>query len=187
MTWFKVDDRLWGHPKWLATPIRARALWATAGSWSAGMGTDGRIPRHVIAVFGHNTKDASALVESGLWREVKDGWRFHGWEEFQPDAASEKARRNAASDGGAMGNHVRWHVARNISVPSCGFCSGDIAPESGGDRGGDSPPNPPDPTRPDTRSDAVVSPSVVGDGDQASIVQFRTRASGDGLTLGGKN
>ncbi len=157
MTWFKVDDRLWGHPKWLATPARSRALWASAGSWCAGQGTDGKVPRHVLPILGGNARDAAALVTAGLWRETRDGWRFHGWDEFQPDAASEKARRSAASDGGAMGNHVRWHVARNITVPSCGYCSGDIAPESGGDRVTDSPPNPPDPTRPDTRSDDGLS------------------------------
>ena len=35
MSWFKVDDRLHAHPKWLALPKGARALWITAGSWSS--------------------------------------------------------------------------------------------------------------------------------------------------------
>lgn len=183
--WFKVDDRLWGHPKWLATPPRARGLWVTAGSWSAGMGTDGKVPRHVLVALGHSARDAAALVESGLWRETKDGWRFHGWDEFQPDAASEKARREAVSEGGTMGNHVRWHVRRRVYVPDCEHCASGIAPDSGGDRGGDSPPNPPDPTRPDPIPDAVISPSVVGGGDQDQIVQFRTRARRASLGLGG--
>lgn len=161
MTWFKVDDRLWGHPKWLATPARSRSLWVTAGSWSAGQGTDGRIPRHVLAALGHTSRDAAGLVASGLWRETRDGWRFHGWEEFQPDAASERARHEAKSDGGALGNHARWHVRRGINVPSCGYCAGDGS-ESLTDRSSESGANPPDPTRPDTRSDRT-SPSVVGE------------------------
>ena len=29
MTWGKVDDKLWGHPKWLAASGPARGLWIT--------------------------------------------------------------------------------------------------------------------------------------------------------------
>jgi hypothetical protein len=168
VTWFKVDDKLWGHPKWLATPPRARGLWVTAGSWSAGLGQDGNIPKHVLPTLGHTARDAAALVTSGLWRTTRDGWRFHGWAEFQPDAASEKAKRDAASDGGALGNHKRWHTARGINVASCGYCSG----ASGTDRVPESPPNPPDPSRPDPITDEPKTSS--------SIVTFVPRAAVDG-------
>src|SRR4051812_39798971 len=67
MTWFKVDDGLWGHPKWLATPAPARGLWVTAGSWSAANLTDGRIPRHVLPSLGGRPRDAATLVTVGLW------------------------------------------------------------------------------------------------------------------------
>lgn len=35
MTWFKVDDAFWGHPKQTALPPGPVALWVRAGSWSS--------------------------------------------------------------------------------------------------------------------------------------------------------
>lgn len=122
--WFKVDDKLWGHPKWLAVPARARGLWVTAGSWAAANETDGKVPRHVISTLGGNARDATSLCDAGLWREVKAGWIFHEWGVYQPDSASLKAKRNAEADGGALGNHRRWHMGRNITVPDCEYCQG---------------------------------------------------------------
>ncbi len=179
MSWFKVDDRLWGHPKWLATPLRARGLWVTAGSWCSSQGQDGEVPRHVLTTLGGTTRDAAALVSSGLWFATDTGWAFHDWDEFQPDAASQRAKRNAESAGGAEGNHIRWHVNRRINVPDCEFCNA-----SGPDRVPESGANPPVPTRPDPIPEPdVASPSVVGNGDQASIVKFRTRRPADRLTI----
>lgn len=144
MSWFKVDDKLWGHPKWLATPIRARGLWVTAGSWSAGQEQDGNVPRHVLGVLGGTTRDAQALVTSGLWIATATGWTFHEWAEFQPDSASQKAKRDAESAGGREGNHNRWHVKRAIRVKGCEYCN-----VSGPDRVPESGANPPVPSRPE--------------------------------------
>lgn len=124
MAWFKVDDRLYSHPKWVSTPPRARALWVTAGSWCAANGTDGKVPRSALALLGGNAKDAAALVDAGLWRELKSGWIFHEWTIYQPDAASERAKRKADSDAGVRGNHRRWHANRGLVVPECPYCNG---------------------------------------------------------------
>lgn len=165
MSWFRVDDKLWGHPKWLATPIRARGLWVTAGSWSASQDTDGYVPRHVLGVLGAGAKDAAALVASGLWAVEDDGWRFHKWTEFQPDAASTKARRAAESAAGTEGNHLRWHVARGIRVAECPLCqtrpTKRSGTRSGPDQGAESPPNRPGPSRPVPNPDDSPSSSIV--------------------------
>jgi len=98
MSWFKVDDKLWGHPKWLATPMRARGLWVTAGSWSAAQEQDGNVPKHVLAMLGGSPADARALVAVGLWEEADGGWVFHGWAEFQPTRAQQEEKREAARE-----------------------------------------------------------------------------------------
>lgn len=96
MTWFKVDDQLWGHPKWLACSPPARALWITAGSWCAAQLTDGLVPRHVLPVLVGRPRDAAELVENRLWTVVPEGWRFHDWSDFQPSKAQvEKERADA--------------------------------------------------------------------------------------------
>lgn len=124
MSWFKIDDKLWGHPKWMAVPKGGRALWVTAGSWAAANETDGRIPREALRALGGNAADAQSLVAAGLWREVRAGWIFHEWSIYQPDAASQKAKRRADAEAGALGNHKRWHTKRGINVPECEYCQG---------------------------------------------------------------
>lgn len=126
MAWFKVDDQLYGHPKWLATPPRARALWVTAGSWCADKGTDGVVPEYALVMLGGTKADARALVKSGLWRYADGGYLFHDWIEFQPDAASVKAQRDNRADAGMLGAHNRWHKGRGVSVFSCEFCFEEI-------------------------------------------------------------
>lgn len=95
MPWFKVDDKLWGSPKWIATPPAARALWVTAGSWAADQLQDGVIPAHVIPILGGTEEDAMSLVTSGLWDEIDQGWAFHDWDEYQPSRESILDKRAA--------------------------------------------------------------------------------------------
>lgn len=96
MTWFKVDDNLWTHPKFTALNMSARGLWVTAGSWSARMLTNGRITGSQIRALGGTQKQASDLVEAGLWsvacedrvqiatRFSQREYIFHDWIEYQP-------------------------------------------------------------------------------------------------------
>lgn len=89
MAWFKVDDHLYSHPKWLAAPKTARALWVSAGAWSAGQLLDGFIPAAILPVLDGTKRDAAALVSAGLWEQEGDaGWRFHDWESYQPTRAN---------------------------------------------------------------------------------------------------
>lgn len=137
MTWGKVDDKLWGHPKWMAATGPARGLWITALSWCMSQETDGFVPRHALVFLGGNTRHAAALVSAGLWEASDGGWRFHDWSEYQPDAASLKAKRQAESVGGQRGNHERWHAGRGVKVAGCEFCTSGTrsGTQSGGDRG----------------------------------------------------
>lgn len=141
MAWFKVDDKLWGHQKWISATPGARALWVTAGSWAADHLTDGFIPRHMLGIFGARLADSRKLVEIGLWVEVDGGWQFHDWLKFQPSRAKVEAEREAARQ--------RQHEARERkkteessqrdSFVTDGVTSGDVTPVS----------QDPDPTRPD--------------------------------------
>lgn len=101
MTWFKVDDTLWAHPKWVKAPLRARALWVTAGAWSASQLKDGVVPAHMLPMFGATKKDAYSLVTLNLWTEFHEnggGWRFHDWEQYQPTRADVEEKRMIERD-----------------------------------------------------------------------------------------
>lgn len=136
MTWGKVDDKLWGHPKWMAATGPARGLWITALSWCMSQETDGFVPRHALVFLGGTTRHASSLVTCGLWDAAEGGYQFHDWADYQPDAASLRAKRDKESTAGREGNHRRWHVARRISVPDCEYCvSGEVSGTRSGSRG----------------------------------------------------
>lgn len=123
--WAKVDDKLFSHPKWLATSTPGKALWVSALSWCASQENDGHVPVHVLPMLGATKAGARALVASGLWEEADGGYVFHDWIEYQPDGASQKAKREAESDGGKKGMHTRWHTNRGLKVPGCRWCESD--------------------------------------------------------------
>lgn len=126
MSWAKVDDRLYSHPKWLRTPPAARGLWVSAMSWSMDQQTDGRVPLEALRVLGGRRADAEALVASGLWETAGEGWQFHDWADAQPGSdqlrearAAQGARRQGAAE---RTNHARWHVGRAVVDPGCRLC-----------------------------------------------------------------
>ena len=98
MAWFRVDDHLYSHPKWIALPKGARALWTSAGSWSAGQLLDGYVPTGALPILDGTRREAAALVNVGLWVETEGGWRFHDWADFQPLKEAVVQRRTRDAD-----------------------------------------------------------------------------------------
>jgi len=155
MSWFKVDDKLWGHPKWLATPPRARALWITAGSWCAAQEQDGKVPVHVLPMLGASKADALALVASGLWEDGENGWVFHGWAEFQPTRAQQDEKREAARERMRKARERRANESENEHDGSEGV----RANSERTSRGVRSTPTRPDPTPKSEPDGSDVSPA----------------------------
>jgi hypothetical protein len=94
MTWFKVDDKLWGHPKWMGLPSGARALWVTAGSYCASNETDGRVPATVLVTLGARRRDAEALVQAGLWTVIQPDANQNA-AKLQPNSSQTPAKERA--------------------------------------------------------------------------------------------
>lgn len=116
MAWFKVDDKLWSHPKWLQTPPAARGLWITAGSWCAQHEQDGHIPANALRLLGHTRREANALVNAGLWHESDGGWVFHDWAEFQPTAAELREKRAVRAEAGRRGGLASGRSRREANA-----------------------------------------------------------------------
>ncbi|MCD2263275.1 hypothetical protein K3888_11255 [Dietzia aurantiaca] len=116
MAWFKTDDKLTSHRKFLRlgriygveARCMAMGMWIQCGSWSALNETDGFIPEDITEEFGpvtvmsHRTdSDAvdvrDALCDVGFWSRTDDGYQFEGWEEYQPTKgdADEKRAKDA--------------------------------------------------------------------------------------------
>jgi hypothetical protein len=97
MPWFRVDDQLYGHPKWISLKPPAKALWISAGSWCAAHLSDGLVPAEALSFLGASRSAAAQLVEARLWHEEGDGYRFHEWDQWQPtrEEVMAERRRNA--------------------------------------------------------------------------------------------
>ncbi|TDD77722.1 hypothetical protein [Actinomadura rubrisoli] len=156
MTWFKVDDSFYDHPKVFDLPDSAVALWTRAGCWSARNLTDGVVPARLPARLCDDHEAAvRALVDSGLWERTRGGYRFHDWDQYQPSKDEVTAERGKKSIGGRIGNHRRWHVDRGKFDPECVHCQREHVSDKRSDsdrtvrEGGESEANRPVPTRPD--------------------------------------
>ncbi|KAA6215124.1 mucin-2 [Streptomyces albofaciens JCM 4342] len=68
MTWFKVDDTFYGHPKTLKAGNAAVGLWVKAGAYAAQHLTEGVVPGVVAQLYG-TAPQARKLVAAGLWHE----------------------------------------------------------------------------------------------------------------------
>jgi hypothetical protein len=126
MAWFKIDDGFAAHRKVLALRrgnerLRAIGLWTLAGSLSAKHGLGGKVPDYLLEELGATDKDVEALIRVGLWKRADDT-EFHDWSVYNPDAATLEAQRLKESVSGSLGNHRRWHVRRNLTVPDCEHC-----------------------------------------------------------------
>jgi len=98
MTWFRIDDGFWCHPKVLRCSHRAIALWVRAGSWCAQQLTDGYVPASALPMLNATRRDAGELVTAGLWTVEGDGWRFHQWGERQPTRHDVETQRLATAE-----------------------------------------------------------------------------------------
>lgn len=108
--WFKVDDSFFSNPKTAMLSDGATALWLRSGSWSAQQLTDGFIPARMVPMFRGSDDSVRELCDVGLWErdDERDGYRFHDWSDYQPDAEEVDALRRKRSEAGKRGANSRW-------------------------------------------------------------------------------
>lgn len=108
MTWFRIDDSFYDHPKVFDAPDCAVALWTRAGTWSARNLTDGFVPSKMPARLCDDPDTAiRELVRRGLWKRATGGFLFHDWMEFQPTAEAVKTLREQRAAAGRRGGHAK--------------------------------------------------------------------------------
>jgi hypothetical protein len=95
--------------------------------------TDGTLTRRQLErIAPESPPDIGAmiatLIEVGLFIDWGTSIEVRGWAKWNDSSDYIEA----VSDGGKKGNHLRWHVRKNVIDPECELCR--IAPESPPDR-----------------------------------------------------
>ena len=134
MTWAKLSDKLWSHPKVVGLPLPALRLWLFGLSWASGHETDGHIPRAVLPIIFGTPKLAAALVSARLWETADGGWQIHNFTRYNPTRAELDEKRAATAERVA---------AFRVAKKRTGNATGNAVTNSVGNTS-------PDPTRPDT-------------------------------------
>jgi hypothetical protein len=89
MTWTKLGDEYLLDPAILKVPRGARLMHIESVIWSNSHGTDGKIPRHMLARFSDEPdteQAAKELISAGLWDTTEMGWAVVGFLDQQPSA-----------------------------------------------------------------------------------------------------
>ena len=156
MTWFKVDDGFYDHPKVIDLPLAAVGLWALAGAYCARHLTDGMITDRQIRAIGGTRKQAAALVAAGLW-SADDAppsarrYAFNDWGDFQPARADVEAKREEARERMAAARARKRKTSGNgeMFARTNGERSQEVRSDGLSERSHYPDPTRPDPTRPD--------------------------------------
>lgn len=138
MVWQKIDDQFGVSKKVTRIPRRSRlaaiGLWELASNYSVRALTDGVLDENELDEVMATPALIGVLVGVGLWhaqghacsrcvQPADGGIVIHDFLEYNPDASSVGAGRDEKSEGGRHGNHIRWHVNRRITDPSCDWCA----------------------------------------------------------------
>jgi hypothetical protein len=151
VSWFRVDDRFYDHPKVLAAGNAAVGLWTRCGTWSSDHLTDGRIPYDVARLKG-NKREIDGLLRSTLWVDNGTEYIMPDYLEFNPSSESVKARRAADAERQQRGRMSRRDTDRTSAVTPDGIRAS------------------PTPTRPDPLVTDTQQPPVCTDGRVGEIL-----------------
>lgn len=119
LPWARLDSNIASHDKILALihdeaapkvqRWQAVSSYMFAFAWSAGQGTDGRIPTHALTSVHGSKATAVLLTKHGLWDQALGGWQIHNFELRQQLSVVGEAKRAAQSAGARKGNCKRHH------------------------------------------------------------------------------
>jgi hypothetical protein len=100
LPWVRLDTQ-WPHnPKFLMLvedkKWRAITVYMAGLGYSGAHGTKGFLPALCLATLHGSKKEATELMDVGLWLPQQGGWDINGWDEFQPEKDDAQARRDKA-------------------------------------------------------------------------------------------
>ncbi|MGE5619566.1 MAG: HNH endonuclease [Sphingomonadaceae bacterium] len=130
MTWVRLSDDWYDHPKFLAAEADGFWLWAACLAWSNHHKTNGLVPDAIVQRFvqGKRKKALVArLLRVCLWEPTEGGYRIHDYLHYQPSAeeiASE--REQAALRKELYSNPTLQAAIRERDKDRCRYCGRNV-------------------------------------------------------------
>ncbi|MCK9356986.1 MAG: hypothetical protein M0R22_07590 [Dehalococcoidia bacterium] len=109
MSWVKLDDQFFMHPKVLAAGRDARDLYLAGLTYTAGQLTDGYLPGEALPLIAAmaGVADAQGLAERlldvYLWEKAPSGYVIHDYLDYNPTGDDVRATREARAEAGRRG------------------------------------------------------------------------------------
>ena len=120
MTWGRLDDSFYDHPKvrGIPRPVRNAAcgLYWRAVSLSNRHLTDGRLTLQDVELIDGTMNEVAALVTARLWRKASNGYRIHDFLEFNKSKAEVLEDRQKRAEAGRLGGLAK---ARSKRLAPC--------------------------------------------------------------------
>lgn len=121
MTWVKLDDQFFSHPKVLDLSKDQKLLYLAALAHCAANLTDGKLSRASIRIIAATVdvppSEAAALCDAKLWEPDADGYKIHDFGDYNPRSEDVKASRESLSrirsEAGKRGAESRWGDGKN--------------------------------------------------------------------------
>ena len=120
-TFIRLDHGMPENRKVMGLTDGAFRLYIEAICWCSRQESDGFIPDAFIKRLG-KARAVAELVTTGLLDTGLGGYAVHDYLDFQRSSDEIAAYREAKSESGSLGNHMRWHVARRRFDPECEHC-----------------------------------------------------------------
>ncbi|MCP3426008.1 hypothetical protein NBM05_08335 [Rothia sp. AR01] len=120
-----MTDTFPEHPKTVQLSDGAFRAIITYWCYSHKLRTDGFLPKNVAKMHATPTR-IRELVSAGFLTEIDGGYDLHDylkhqWSAKEIESMSQK-KKTAGSQGGSLGMHKRWHVARDRFSDDCQYC-----------------------------------------------------------------
>lgn len=127
-TYIRVHDGMPDHPKVESLSDKAFRLLVVHWCWCSRYLTNGQIPRAKWDKEG-TPKARRELLAAGLAKECGEQVRMHDYLQHQRSAGEVEEKRAVRRRAAMLGNHQRWHVAKNVYDPKCEVCVEASPPE----------------------------------------------------------
>jgi len=116
MSWIKIDDNFYDHPKTMAAGLAANGLLIRMLGYSARHLTDGVVPAVFVIAQDKTGRAIRALICANAVTAGADGsYTIHDYLDYNPSKvevlAGRKKRSDSALRNSKSGNSARWGAA----------------------------------------------------------------------------